>query len=322
MVVLWVCIVAGMTIMAAASSFWALCAGRFLFSAGMNAHLVGAPKIIGRWFSDRRALGFAMGLYTLAFTVGVYLSLNVVGSVGAARGSAVALRILAALAALGLALMAMIPAASSLSSSPPASSAPPASPPVAPWALGAGAWVLSLAYFGFSIGTEAYLTFAPDFLVGTGLAVGVATAAVGGYGIVAFVLKPVCSGFLTRDRAPRFVVLAVMAALASIGTLVAGVAPVASSSLMGVALALGMPAFLALPALLFPDTRSGQVYGLYQLLYSAGFFAQPLVGVVADRTGSYSPAFVVVAAYTALGLGVASPWVRRLRLQPLSKEYS
>jgi hypothetical protein len=102
-------------------------------------------------------------------------------------------------------------------------------------------------------------------------------------------------------------------ALVSVALLFLPVPPVVSAGAMGVSLALGMPSLLALPAFLMPASQSGQGYGLYQLLYSLGFFAQPLIGFVVDRTAVYSSGYVVIAGLTLLGLTVLAPAVRRLR---------
>lgn len=322
MLVLWVLIFLGMGSMAMASSFVALCVGRFVFSVGMNAHMVGAPKVLGNWFAGRRELGFVMGLYTLAFTAGVFLSLNILGRIGETRGSAPALLLLAALSGVGFALLTLIPGApdeSARSISVVGHAARDvAPPPFRPWALGAGVWVLAIAYFGYSIGTEAYLTFTPDLLVGRGLALTLASSTVGAYAPIAFVLKPILSSFLTRARAPWFAAAATAAALASIALLFSGAPPLVSAAAMGVSLALGMPSLMSLPNYLLPPSKSGQAYGLYQLLYSLGFLAQPLVGAAVDRTGSYSAGFMVIAAYTAIGFAVVLPIVRRLVSVPVS----
>ena len=308
MLAVWVLIALGMATMALAGTFVMLCAGRLLFSIGMNAHMVGAPKVLGNWFAGRRELGFVMGMYTLGFTTGIFLSLNVLGQIGETRGSAPAMQLMAMLSVAGLALLALVPGA------PDETNAATESSPAtrfSPWALGAGAWLLAIAYFGYSIGTEAYLTFTPDFLVGRGLSVSVASAAVGSYALVAVILKPILSSMLTRERAPWFTVAATIAALASVGLLFVGVPPRLSAAMMGLSLALGMPSLMSLPNYLLPPSRAAQGYGLYQLLYSLGFFAQPIVGAVVDRTGSYAAGFAVIAGFTAIGLLVALPLVRR-----------
>ena len=305
----WVLIAAGTGVMAVAPSFWVLCAGRLLFSIGMNAHMIGAPKLIATWFAGRRELGFVMGLYTMAFTAGVFLSLNVLGSIGSSRGWRPAVYLLAGLSVAGGALIGLIPPRGPESSGP-------ASAPLRfrPFELGLGAWLLSLAYFGYSIGTEGYLTFSPDYLVQRGYELARASSLIGAYAILALILKPILSSFLRPRTAVPYVVMATLAAVASVALLLMpGIPPLASAGAMGVSLALGMPAFFALPTFLLSAERSGQGYGLYQLFYSLGFFAQPLVGLAVDRTGVYASGYGVIAAYALLGLLVALPVVRRMR---------
>ncbi len=57
------------------------------------------------------------------------------------------------------------------------------------------------------------------------------------------------------------------------------------AALLGVSLALGMPALLALPSFLFPPERSGQCYGLYQTLYSLGFGPEGRVFIGTETGG-------------------------------------
>ena len=303
----WLCIVSGTALMAAARSYPLLCAGRLLFSIGMNSHMVGAPKVVGSWFAGRRELGLAMGLYTMAFTAGIFLTLNILGRIAERSGSHPALQLLALLTLAGIALMALVP------ESPEAAGDGDVDRKFHPWKLGAGAWLIAIAYFGYSIGTEAYLSFTPDFLVGKGYALAAASSIVGSYALIAFILKPPLSSQLTRDRAIPYVCAATAMALVSMALLFVSVPPVVSAGAMGVSLALGMPSLLALPAFLLPASQSGQGYGLYQLLYSLGFFAQPLIGFVVDRTTAYSSGYVVIAGLTLLGLVVLAPAVRRLR---------
>ncbi len=310
---LWLLIVAGMACMAISTSFVALCLGRLLFSTGMNAHMVGAPKILGNWFAGRRELGLVMGLYTLAFTSGIFVSLRLLGPVAERSGSAPAVQMLAATTLAGLLLVAAIPGAPDHAIASPASATAVQRQTFAPWSLGVGTWLLALAYFGYSIGTEAYLTFTPDLLVGRGIPVGAAAEAVGSYAIVAVILKPILSAFLTRERARWFTAMAVTAALLSVLLLFVNAPPGVSAAAMGVSLALGMPSLMALPNFVLPAARAGQAYGLYQLLYSLGFLAQPLVGATVDWTGSYAAGYAVVAVYLVIGYAVLLPYVRTLR---------
>ncbi|MBM4187663.1 MAG: MFS transporter [Gemmatimonadetes bacterium] len=302
----WALIVVGIGLMAVASSFWGLAAGRLVFSIGMNAHMIGAPKLLGATFAGRRELGFVMGIYTISFTAGVWLSLNVLASAAASDGWHGALQVLTAACAGGAALLLLLPR--------PATIAEGAAPRFNPLSLGAGAWILALGYAGYSIGTEGILSFGPDMLVGRGFPLTEASAIVGSYALVALILKPAFSSQLRPATAAGFVVVATLLALVAAATFFGpGIAPRGAAAVFGVSLALAMPALLAMPAFLFAADRSGQVYGLYQALYSLGFLGQPLVGQVVDATGSYPAGFVVIGLYCVLGLLVLAPAVRRLR---------
>lgn len=295
----WVLIAAGTAIMAVAPSYWVLCAGRLLFSVGMNAHMIGAPKYLALWFAGRRELGFVMGIYTMAFTAGVYLSLNLLGSIGGAQGWRPAVQLLAAVS---VAAAFLVP----LMSNPKAvltDSAPATPARFNPFSLGRGAWFLAIAYFGYSIGTEAVMTFGPDALVEWGYELAVASAIIGSYALVSLVLKPILASRLQGSNAAGFVVAATVFGLTAMSLFfVPGLSPRLAAGALGISLALGMPAFFALPGFLYPQEKVGQVYGLYQMLYSIGFFAQPLVGLAVDRTGQYGAGFLVMAVYCALGL--------------------
>jgi MFS family permease len=302
----WVLILAGTALMMVAPSFWVLCAGRLIFSIGMNAHMIGTPKLVGQTFAGRRELGFVMGIYTMSFTAEVFIALNVLGSIGSAQGWRPAMQLVTGMSALGLVMVAFLPKAE------PAPAA--AARQFNPLALGTGAWLLATAYFGYSIGTEALLTFGPDALVTRGIDLATASATVGFYAVVALILKPILSSQLRAETALMFVVIAVALAIVVAAIFfVPGLPLKLAPSILGVSFALGMPALIALPSFLFPPERSGQCYGLYQTLYSLGFLAQPAVGLTVDRTGSYPAGFLVIIGYCLLGLLVLAPQVRKLR---------
>ena len=306
----WVFIVVGIAVMAVAPNFWMLCAGRLIFSTGMNAHMVGAPKLVSTWFEGRKEAGLVMGLYTMSFPIGVFSSLNVLGRIGNDHGWRPAMYALAGITMAGFLLLFLIPSAS-----PRLAQADAVRVRFQPLQLGRAAWVLSLGYFGYSIGTEAYLTFTPDYLARHGYTLAAASATVGSYAWASFFLKPIFSSFLKRNNAPVFVLAASVLAILSIVLLLSastsGMSPVVPSLVLGVSLALGMPSLYALPAFLVGHEKSGQVYGLYQLFYSLGFFAQPLVGYAIDKAGGYASGYLVMIAYCVLGLLCILPFIRR-----------
>jgi hypothetical protein len=70
----------GTALMASAAGFAMLVAGRLIFATDLNLHNVGAPKMLAAWFQGHPRLGLAMGLYTWAFTLGIFGSLTFLGS--------------------------------------------------------------------------------------------------------------------------------------------------------------------------------------------------------------------------------------------------
>jgi MFS family permease len=203
----WCFIVAGTAAMACAPNFLTLCAGRLIFSIGMNAHLVGAPKLVSTWFEGRKETGLVMGLYTMSFPTGIFAALNVLGRIGNDHGWRPAMYLLLGVTAIGLLLLLLLPAESALTRPDAASTR------FQPFKLGRAAWVLAFGYFAYSIGTEAYLTFTPDYLVTRGYALAAASASVGSYAYASFFLKPVFASFLQGSNAAWFVVTASVLAM-------------------------------------------------------------------------------------------------------------
>ncbi len=239
----------------------------------------------------------------MSFPIGFFVSLNLLGRIGDNYGWRPAMYLMTAFTVLGFLFVFLIPSTSARVAATATVETDEPQSRFQPWHLGWAVWVLGLGYFGYSIGTESYLAFTPDYLVRRGYALAAASATVGSYAWASFFLKPVFSYFLKRSNAPMFVVVASGLAILSISfLLIEGTSPVVSSLVMGTSLALGMPSLYALPAFLFSQQRSGQVYGLYQLFYSLGFFAQPVVGYAIDRAGSYASGYYVMIAYCLLGL--------------------
>jgi cyanate permease len=294
---LWALIVAGTALMAGASGFWMLCLGRVIFSTGMTGHLVAGPKLLAVWFEGRREFGLIMGFYSMSMTAGVYASLFVLGRVGQHSGWQRAMLLLVALATLLFFMMLSVPSAS------PHSNKSGAAVAILPPSGRMAAWTLGVAFAGYNVATEAYLTFTPDFLVRSGYGLAAASAIVGMYAWVALSLKPFVSPFLRRSNAAIYVVVAsllfiVSALLLSTRT----VPPAVSVSLFGISMAIGMPAFYALPPLMFGNEQAGYVYGLCSFLYGLGFVVQLLVGLAVDKTASYTTGYGLISAVAGAAL--------------------
>jgi len=302
---LWALNIAGTVLMATASGFLMLCAGRVIFSVGTTGHLVVAPKLVAVWFRDRRESGLVMGIYSMSTTVGVYASLIVLGRIGERYGWHAAVSLLVGLAACGFLMMFLVPP------DPVSMGDTGADTRFSPLHLGLAAWVLALAYGGYSVATEAYLTFSPDYLVQRGIGVAAASATLGVYAWVALGLKPILASHLRRANGAYYIVTASVIFVASVVALLTPTVPPAVSAVaLGVSLALAMPAFSALPALLFRSGRLGQVYGLCGLFYGLGAITQPLVGWTVDRTGQYTAGYAVICAFAGLSL-IGGIWLAR-----------
>jgi cyanate permease len=304
---LWALIVAGTVLMAIAPGFWTLCLGRAIFSAGMTGHLVAGPKLLAMWFEGRKEFGLTMGFYSMSMTAGVYASLFALGRIGEHSGWQRAMLLLVVLAIIGLLMMVTVP------SRTPGASKPDALVGSLPRSHRTAAWILALVFAGYNVSTEAYLTFTPDYLVQHGYGLAAASAIVGIYAWVALSLKPILSPFLKKSNAVSYVVVASLLFIGSVVLLISRVVPPAvSASLFGISMATGMPAFYALPPLMFGNEQSGYVYGLCSFLYGLGFVLQPLVGFTVDRTGHYAAGYGIICATAALGL-LGSLWLRRER---------
>jgi MFS family permease len=315
LLVFWALNIVGTLFMAKATGFWMLCVGRVIFSIGTTGHVVAAPKLLATWFEGRREYGLIMGLYSMSMTAGVYASLLFLGRIGEQSGWRPAMLLLVVLAGVGFVMILLLP-----------------SQPVAPidgsagggsvgggfWPLrlGLSAWILALAYGGYNVATEAYLTFSPDYLVQRGYGLAVASALVGVYAWVALGLKPFLSSFLRRDNGVFYVLTAsVIFVVSVILLLTRTVPPAVSAGVLGVSMALAMPAFYALPPLMFGTQKSGQVYGLCELFYGLGSIAQPLVGWTIDRTGQYTAGYGVICGFAGLSV-FGALWLIRHNLTP------
>ena len=304
----WILMIIGTGAMAFAPGFWILCAGRLIFSMGMTGYLVGAPKQISIWFEGRKGMGLAMGLYAMSAPIGIYASLNVLGRIGDACGWREAMYVMTGVTLIGTFLL--IPIASASKRETARGTAPRTRFNL--FHVSRAAWLLGFGFFGYNIGTEAYLTFTPDYLVHRGYTLAAASVMVGNYAYASLLLKPVFSSFLNRVNVALFVVVASALAILSIAVLlIGGLSPNVPSIVMGVSLALGMPALYALPPFLFPPEESGKIFGMYQLFYSFGFFAQPLVGRAIDKAGGYGSGYLVMVAYCLVGLFCILPFTRR-----------
>jgi cyanate permease len=302
---LWALIVAGTALMAGASGFWMLCLGRVISSAGLTGHLVAGPKLLAVWFEGRREFGLTMGFYSMSMTAGVYASLFVLGRIGQHSGWQPAMLLLVVLATVSLFMMLSVPSAC------PGSNKSDAAVAVLPPSHKMAPWVLAVVFAGYNVSTEAYLTFTPDYLVRCGYGLAAASAIVGIYAWIALSLKPFVSPFLRKNNAASYIVVASLVFILCVLLLITRIVPPAvSASIFGISMAIGMPAFYALPPLMFGNEQSGYVYGLCSFLYGLGFVVQLIVGLAVDKTGNYSTGYGLICAVAGIAL-FGGLWLRR-----------
>jgi MFS family permease len=313
----WLLILGGTALMAVAAGFTMLCAGRLLFACGLNLHNVGAPKMLSSWFRGHPRLGLAMGLYTWAFTLGVFGSLTFLGRIAERFDWRAAMLLLLALAAFALALIAV------MARSPEQAS-------VASYdglRLGAfrnftpAVWLIAVMYLFYNAGSDSYYTFTPDYLTTRGYALAYASSVVGAYAWIAFGLKPFTSSFLRRSTAPWFVIFGSVVAIVAFALVLSPhIHPLFVSVLIGISIAFCMPALVSLPAFFAAPESTGRVYGLLQFFYCLAFFAQPLIGWSIDRTGRHLVAYGLMSAYCGIAILASVTLLlvgsRTMRLQP------
>jgi predicted MFS family arabinose efflux permease len=310
----WLLAAVGVLLMAVAPSYWLLCAGRLILATGLGVHLVGAPRLLSVWFRGSRYLGFSMALYSWAFTVGVFLGLTYLSRVAVRFGWRAPLFLLVGLSVLALVSMWIAAAGTRPAHSSEGNGA--SRHAFNFLQLGASAWIAAAVYLFYSAGTDAYYTYSPSYLVTRGYALAQASGMVGFYAWFALFLKPVFATFLTRKTAALMVVAGSLSAIAGYALLTSGlVSPYLSSALIGVSIALSMPALFALPAFLLPSRLAGMGYGLLALFLSTELFTTPLVGYTVDRTHSYHLAYLVMSAYLLIALAGALYLHARLRQQ-------
>jgi MFS family permease len=297
--VAWILIVGGTALMTVATGFVMLCAGRLLFASGLNLHNVGAPKMLASWFRGHPRLGLAMGLYTWSFTLGIFASLTFLGRIAERyswRGAMLLVLVLAGLALLLVWSMVRSPEGAGVVSNQGLRFAmfKNFTPAV---------WLIAVMYLFYNAGSDSYYTFTPDYLVTRGYALAYASSVVGAYAWIAFGLKPITASFLKSRTAPWFVVFGSTVAIAAFVLLLQPhLHPLFISVLIGISIALCMPALLSLPAFFVSPEHTGQAYGLLQFSYSMGFFAQPLIGFSIDHTGGHRVAYGLMSAYCAMGI--------------------
>ncbi len=294
----WSFIVLGTLIMAIAPVFFVLCAGRLLFSVGMNIHLIGALKALADWFEGHKRLGLVMAIYSSAISVGVFCGMNVGGKLGNDLGWRSPFYLLTFLTLAGLLGLLAV-------RQPPSKARHDRETQARRFSLRAGTviWLMAVSYFFFGIGSDSFLVFTPDFLVRRGLPLARASAIVGAYAFIALFIKLTTSPFIKARNALYFVSAGCLFGMLADALLLRGeISPFFSTIAIGGAFGIAMPAIYSLPAFLVSGDEVGLAYGLYQLLSSLGIAAQWLFGRTIDTTGGHVTAYTLMMISFGAGL--------------------
>jgi cyanate permease len=294
----WLVLALGTALVSVARSFPLLCAGRFLFSLGLNVHLVGAPKVLAAWFEGRRELGAVMVIYSMAISLGVSSGLKWVGGSIAVHGWHTAFYLLTALSVVGLLLSAFLTQPESELAQDSGSVSWRAFP------TDRTVWLLAIGFFLFNIGADSFLAFTPDYLVDHSYQLSVASAAVSRYAWAAILVKLASAPILKGKNLSYFLLGGcIFGMFADVTILHLSTPPVIAAVGIGIAYGLAMPALYAAPAFLFGGDRAAQLYGLYQFVAGFGLAAQMLIGFTVDFTRSYASAYWLMFAFFATGVG-------------------
>ena len=289
----------GSLLVAMGQSFPVVLAGRMIAGMGAVTLVVVIPNAVAQWFAGRE-MGIAMGLFNTAMPLGTIVMLNVgpvLSDFGGWRTSIWAPLAFTVMAAIIFTSLYRNPAAGP--SSAPGNHADKESS----GKIGLPIWLTGAAWGFFNMSIMSLFTFAPDFLVTRGFALGRAGFDTSLVMVGSMLFSPVI-GYLT-DRMGR---KAAFIAAGGIGMAVLLLFfPAGQNSFAILFLAVGIAASL-IPAPIFSlvaevisRDRLGLGYGILSTILNLGMFMGPqIVGWGRDITGSYTASFWLMAFFALL----------------------
>jgi MFS family permease len=339
--------IVGTALVATGQTFALILAGRIIAGTGAVTLVIISPQAIAQWFAGRE-MGIAMGVLNTAMPVGTIASLNAIPALASVYGWRAGIWLTLALAAATLIIFALFyspplhceapalkargfpdrskprfvalldPAlkARGLRSAPGHGQGQAAA--ASAWNVaGAGLpiWMVGAAWALFNASIISLSTFAPDFMVSSGLrleSAGFDTSLVMAGPLL---LSPVI-GFLIDKTGGKEAFIAA----GGIGmALVLLLFPAGATHFAAIMAGVGIMAAL-IPAPIFSlsadvvsPERLGVGYGILSLLSNLGIFVGPqIVGLARDATGSYAMGFCLMAVFAFLAAASIIPlWLRR-----------
>ncbi len=298
----------------------ALFGGRFLAGCGAAVLVTVVPPILNRAFSGPRT-GLAMGIFNTGVPLGTLVSFNLLGGIARQVGPATVLGGVAGLcAATGLCFwLGYQDHPQDWAGRREIQPVPPPVPPRAGFSLrglGAGLWMLSLAWGLYNVSVLGFLTFGADFLVLRGFGPAAADFTASLPMLASIGLVPL-AGWLMRT--PRHKGAAILAgcAVPAAAILLVLADPAHSTAwtiLMGVGMGAIPPAVFTAVPLLVPPGRVATGFGMLNSVFNLFVFTGiPAVGLLRDATGGYAAGFTALAAAGFAGAAFSLALMRRWR---------
>lgn len=290
---------------AAAVDFWTLMAGRVLAGIGGLVLVVAAGSLISQTFSGRQ-LGIAMGFYGTALPLGTILGFSLIGFISTTFGWRAALAASGLPALLPLVLLHLLLTETSHDQEK-------AGPGPSVLATLQRVWPMGLIWLWFNAGAIGFITFAPEFLVESGLTQARANFIASSVMWGALIVSPIVGLFLTDI--PRKATLIITGTLLTMG--ITTLFPAAPGYLvplvitLGLAMAVAPPALFALPADLVGPKSQGVAFGIMSMSLNVGVLLGPsLIGLARDQTGTYTFGFYLMSGFFLLAALSALPLFR------------
>ena len=202
LVAAFLCMLAGVAIVATGSSFPILGIGRFLAGMGGITLMVVTPQFLAQWFA-RKEIGVAMGIYQTALPVGTIISLSLLSHLGESLGWRASIWASGAVALVALAFFAL-----AFTPAPNLYAKGKQELPVRQslMHIGLPIWLLALSWMCFSGAIISVFTFTPALLERSGFAIGYAGVVTGAIMWPILVISPAVGYAIDRIGREEFFV--------------------------------------------------------------------------------------------------------------------
>jgi len=292
-------IVIGTVISGTSDGYTVLAIGRLITGIGALTYAVVAPQILTQWFMGKE-LGLAMGVFNTGLPFGTVIAFNAFGRIGNEMGWRVPILITTAVSIATLLLFLII-----YKPAPAMVKKERAAIFTNPLKIGSGIWLVGAAWMWFNAGFISFLTFAPDYFVSKGIGLARAGFLTSIIMFAALFMNPVI-GYVSHRFALKEIFIAVGGVLVTIIMLLipfSGVPILVLMVLLGVAATFTPPSIYSLPSDILPPEKLGLGFGIITTLLNVGIVVGPyLVGLTIDVTGAFTRGFVLMAAFTFLGV--------------------